>query len=374
MTLRWLEGGLGCQNEVIFGRLYASVTGTIAAAVADHFGRNVFSSGSLILTTPALVSPVANVWVTGFRFNMVSGTLDASPSAFPGIMFKNSVGEQIRIEAVNTSSTAPGNVKFKLRVMRGATELARTVEEFSQTLSIANWTYFEWKVTINTGTGGSFSLKYHTHKVRDLTATWDAANSSINTANQGTAGADRAAISWATGGVDRLSLTDIYILDSAGAKNNDMIGEIYMENINPAGNGNTLQWILAGGATSIEDALNEGAAVQTVAEDDKGITSDVIGNISLATMSDLVKILNTTIVGVQTRLYGKMDTGGTRNVQFFYRKTTGTPAQIGSGKMLVLSSTSFAGAADTLENDPNTGVTWVIADINAVQMGVELNS
>lgn len=374
MTLRWLEGGLSCQNATIFSRLYAAQAGTIGAVAADHFARQVFNSTSLVLTTTALVGSVANTWVAGFRMNLVSGTLDASPTARPGIMFKNSVGEQVRIEAVDTSSSAPGNKKFKLRVMRGATLLATTNEEFSQNNAVQNWTYFEWKVTVNTGTSGSFSLKWHTHKSRNNTATWDAANTSINTANQGTAGADRSVLSWDTGGTDQISITDIYLLDSAGSVNNDFLGEIYMESIKPDGNGSTLNWVLAGGAANLEDAIDEPNGTQSSTEDDKGVTSDVVGDIELATVSNLSLILTTTIVGVQVRLYGRMDTTGSRNVEFFYRKTTGSPAQIGTGVLLALTSGSMVGAADTLEKDPNTTAAWVIADINAMQLGFKLAS
>jgi hypothetical protein len=374
MTMRWLEGGQGCQNTTIFSRLYATLAGTVGATAVDQFGRTVFNATNLVLTTFALVGSVQNTWIAGFRVNMVSGTLDTSPTARPGIMFRDSVGEQIRIELVDASETKPGNGRFKLRVMRGATELARTVETFSQNNSINNWTYFEWKVTINTGTNGSFSLKWHTHKSKNNTATWDAANTSINTANQGTAGADRARLSWDTGGTDQIAITDIILMDSAGSVNNDFAGEVFIEALDPDGTGTTNQWTLAGGAANVEDAINEPAATQSVAEDDKGCTSDVVGQITLATMSNLSFITATTIIGIQVRMYGRMDTTGNRDVEFFYRKTTGSPAQIGSGRLLQLDSTSIEGQSDTLENDPNTAVAFVIADINAMQLGFELDA
>lgn len=373
MTLRWLEGGQSCQVTAIFARLYATLAGTVGSTALDQRGRTVFSSGSLVLTTPALVGAVANTWICGFRTNMVSGILDAAPTARPGIMFKNSVGEQIRIEAVDTTATnKPGSGKFKLRVMRGATLLATTVEEFSQNNSVNNWTYFEWKVTVNTTTNGSFSLKWHTHKSRNNTATWDAAATGINTANQGTAGADRAVLSWDTGGTDLIAVTDIYICDSAGAVNNDFLGELLIESVKPDGTGTTNQWVLAGGAATVEDAIDEPNGTQSVGEDDKGITSDIVGQITLATMSNLVTLTSVTIVGIQTRLYGRMDTGGTRDVEFFYRKTTGSPAEVGSGVLLQPNSGTMIGKADTRETDPNTSAAWVIADINAMQIGVKL--
>jgi hypothetical protein len=377
MALRWLEAIQGCQNIAIFGRLYTNTAGGVGVSYTDMFGRTQFDSSDLTLRTPSLVGSVENTWIIGFGFQIRSGSMGAAPSAFPHVGLRNSAGDQIRLEMVDASDTKPGGSYYKLRVMRGATELARTVERFSGALIDTRRTYFEFKVVVRTGTNGSFSLRYHTHKdgTGFSTATWSAANTGINTANQGTDGADRLTISWTSGNAtNRMAFTDLYVCDNTGAKNNDFLGVLYMEALDPASNGNELDWVLAGSATTIEDALNEGATVQSVAEDDKRITSDTVGDISLVAMSNLsAAILTTTIVGMQVRLYGQMDTTGSRDVQFFYRKTTGTPAQVGTA-ILDLDSTMLVGEADIQENDPNTATNWVIADINGIELGVELDA
>lgn len=375
MALRWLEAGLACQNATLFGRLYTNVSGAVDGTYTDQFGRTPFESDDLSMRTPAVVGAVENTWIIGFGFRVTSGQLDSSPSAVPHIGLRSAAGEQLRLEIVDATETKPGGASYKIRVMRGATELARTVERFVGLSSTGGRrTYFEFKAVVRTGTNGSFELRYHDFKNGQSTATWDAANTGINTANQGADGADRFELAWTTGSLtDLVSYTDITICDGTGAKNNDYLGPIYMEALKPAGNGNSLQWDLAGSASSIEDALNEVAGTQTLAEDDKRITADIVGLISLATMSNLSLIQDTTIVGMQVRTYGKMDTVGSRDVQFFYRKTTGSPAQIGTG-ILDLDTTSIVGEADTQENDPNTGTDWVIADINAIEIGVELDA
>jgi hypothetical protein len=375
MALRWLEAGMACQNETIFARLYATVSGAVGNSYADEYARNLWESSNLILKTPAVVGSVANTWFVGFGFTMPTGELNTSPSAFPHVGLYDGVGEQLRIEVVAANDTKPGGSYYKLRVKRGATVLATTVERFSGANLPTRRVYFEFKSVVRTSTNGSFELKYHDFKTGVHTATWDAANTGINTANQGTDGADRFQFAWTTGDVlDRVSLTDIYVLDNTGSKNNDYLGVLYCEALKPAGTGTTNTWVLAGSAASVEDALDEGAATQSTLEDDRRITSDVVGDLTLATMSDLSsKIATTRIVGVQTRIFGKMETVGSRDVQFFYRKTTGSPAQIGTA-ILDLDSTTIVGEADTLESDPNTSADWVIADINGVQMGVELDA
>lgn len=377
MTLRHIEAFQACQNATIFGRFYTNVTGAVGSSFTDEYGRTQFASSNLVLRTPALVGSVSNTWFTGFGFQLVTGSLNTSPSAFPYVALRNSAGEQLRLEVVQANDTKPGGSYYKMRVMRGATELARTVERFSGALLANRRTYFEFKAVVRTGTNGSFELKYHTFKGRatTFTATWDAANTGVNTANQGSDGADRFELTYTTGdAADTVGYTDWVIYDDAGAKNNNYLGAIYAENLKPAGNGSTLNWTLAGSAASIEDALNELPGTQSVAEDDKRLTSDVVGDISLATMTDLSALVDAaTVVGMQVRLYGKMETVGVRDVQFFYRKTTGSPAQVGTG-ILDLDTTSIVGEADTQENDPNTGTDWVIADINGIQLGVELDA
>lgn len=372
--LRWIEGFQGQANSTIFGRLYTNVSGLIDNVYTDEFGRSQFISDDLSLRTPVLVGAVENTWFLHFGFVLRASALNTSPSAFPGLSLRNSVGEQLRIEAVEANESKPGGTYYKMRVMRGATELARTVQKFSDTTSSNHRTYFQFKAVVRTSTNGSFELKYNTHKGGVLTATWSAANTGVNTANQGTDGADRAAFNWTTGDTtDQVGFQDIVICDNTGSKNNDYLGSIYIEALDPSANGNELDWVLAGGAANITAALGEIATTQTVGNDDSRITSDTVGDISLVAMTDLSRITETTIIGMQVRLAGKMETVGTRDVQFFYRKTTGTPAQVGTG-ILDLDTTSIVAEADTQENDPNTATDWVIADINGIQLGVELDA
>ncbi len=373
--LRWLEAFQGARNVTLFGRLYSGVTGTVGNTFTDEFGRTQFGSTSLVLNSPAIVGSVQNTWYVGFGFQVSLNSLATSQSNFPFIRLLNSVGEQLRLEVISDNPGKPGGFYYKLRVMRGATELARTNERFAGTVSAARRTYFDFNAVVRTSTNGSFTLQYTTFKGGTQTATWDAANTGINTANQGTDGADRFGVSYVTGDTAQVAFSDIYLCDSTGSKNNSELGPLYTEAIKPDGNGSTLNWVLAGSAASIEDALDEAVGTQSTTEDDKRLTSDTVGDISLATMGNLTALIPAaaTIVGMQVDLYGKMETVGTRDVQFFYRKTTGTPAQVGTG-ILDLDSTTIVAEADVQENDPNTTTDWVLADINGIQLGVELDA
>lgn len=377
MALRWLEAFQAEQNTVILGRLYTNLAGAIGSNYTDEYGRTQFDSATLTMRTPALVASPENTWIVGFGFQIQAGQLNTSPSAFPHIGFRVAGGEQMRVEIIDASDTKPGGLYYRLRVMRGATTLATSNERFPGNVQGDRRIYFEFTATVRTSTNGSFSGRYFTFKggPTSIPLTWSAANTGINTADQGSDGVDRLEIAHTTGDAsDRVAFSDFYACDNTGAKNNAFLGKLYMEMLKPSGNGNTLNWVLAGSAASIEDALNEGNTTQSVSEDDRRITSDTVGDISLVTMTDLSALFgNPTIVGMQVRTFGKMETTGSRDVQFFYRKTTGTPAQVGTG-ILDLDSTTLVGEADTQENDPNTGTDWVLADINGIQLGVELDA
>jgi len=379
--LRWIEAFQGCRHATIFSRLYAVVSGAVGATFTDEYGRTVLYSANLKLRTSSLVGSPTNTWVCGFGFQLInSAVLNTSPTAAPYVGLRVSGGEQLRIEAVDASDSGkPGGTYYKLRVMRGATELARTVQRFNGATGTLDQyrTYFQFKATVRTGTNGSFELKYTTLKDHGTisTATWDAAATGINTANQGSDGVDRVEISFDTGDAsDNVAITDFYALDTSGSVNNDYLGMIYCEAMKPDGTGSTMSWTLAGTATDIEDALDEPADTQSTSEDDKRITSSTVGQVALATMSNLSSKFGTTpIVGVQVRVYGKMDSTGTRTVDFYYRKTTGTPAETSGGNQ-VFSTTAYTGAAETRETDPNTGAAWVLADLQGQQMGVKLSA
>lgn len=374
MTLRHVEGFEGQRDEDLFARAYASTSGTIATQSGQRIG-NAIASNSVVLRTFDLLDGGAdqNTWVIGFAFRATSTGWSNSATTHPYFAFRNASGEQIRLEIAPSVQSFPGGSNYKLRVVRGSTTLATSVQTFNGANADGAWTYFEFKVVVRTSTNGSFSVRYHDKKNRNQTVTWDAANTGVNTADQGADGADRAEMSLSNNNTVTLALDNVYILDGAGSVNNDMIGEVEIEAMDVSGNGDTNEWVLNGGAASLEDAWNESAIVQSVAEDDSRVSSSVVGDISLATLGNPTYLRNVTIVGTQMRLFCRMEASGTRDIQHFYRKTTGTPAQVGT-KITTLSSTSIVCSTDTQETDPNTAAAWNSTDLDGLQIGVELDA
>lgn len=374
MAVRWIESFEGVREMTQLARLYATATGTIATETGARIG-SALSSANLLLRSVDLLYGAAdeNVWIVGFHLRNNSGGFDAGATTIPYVSLRNAGGEQLRVEFIAANESKPGGAGYKLRVMRGATTLAVTNEVFNGLNDNHAWVYFEFKATIRTGTNGSFSLKYHRRRTKNLTATWTAANTGVNTANQGADGADRFEFALTQSPATSIALDNICVIDGSGSLYNDFVGEVDIEAIDVTGDGATVTWDLNGAAASLEDAWNEGDTVQNTTEDDKRVTSKDPGDLDLAALANPVSIRTVPVVAVMTRVAGRMDSSGSRNIQFFYRKTTGSPAQVGT-RIVTLSSTSLVAHADCRETDPNTSAAWVVADIDGLQAGVELDA
>lgn len=386
MTLRWLEGGDGTAVAGVLRRTYQTInshsseTAQLGAAGSGWrgVGRSL-ASDRMVQRTPALVSTPSDEWIVGWAFKVGGTTLGlaASPSEHPHVALYKGSDQQLRVEFIAFNGLGPIAVNYKLRLMRGATQIAVSDQAWSAigTASSANsqWVFFEMKAVIDPTTG-SVEIKYHDRYAKNQTVTWSASVSGINTANEGSANADRVQVSWNTGTSFRVVIfDDIYVCDALGSINNDYLGEIVIEKLSITGTGDTNEWTLAGGAVSLMDAWEEGAAIFSSAEDDERVTSQDVGEISLAALSNPAGIRNVTILGIQTRIYASMDTSGTRDISVVYRKTTGTPAQTAPDTYTV-AGTAVAGFASTRELDPNTSAAWVMADIDGLQVGAELTA
>ena len=373
--LRKLEGFEGLRHITQLARHYEVATGTIAEDTGHRGSNFSISSSTLLLRTRDLLDGAAdeNVWIVGIPFNVDGGAFSAGQTIHPWVALRSAAGEQLRFDLIPAVDSKPGGAYYKLRASRGATVLATSVERFPGTISALDWTYFEIKATVRTGANGSFSARYHSRRNKNVAITWDASTTGINTANQGADGADRVEISLANNSTVTLLIDNVYVCDGTGSVNNDFLGEPEIEVLDVSGDGATVQWDNNGGAASLEDAWNEAADIQTITDDDKRVTTKDVGDISLAALTNPVLIRSVTVIGVESRIVGKMEASGTRDVQFFYRKTTGSPAQVGTD-IVTFSDTALIGHQNVRETDPNTAAAWVVADVDGLQVGVELDA
>lgn len=380
MALRWIEGFENMALTALGPRKYPGATGALSNVTgwtgSRTAGQGTNNGAAFDGTTGALVGSVQNSWIAGWAVQADDASgLSLVQTIFPTVAFHNSVGQQLQFEMVAYNETKPGGFYWRMQVRRGATVLATSDKLFE----MQQWYYIEVKATIRTGTNGSFEMRWWTpFSSAAVTDTFGGASiTGINTASQGTDGADRIRISFntspTTGSTDPIYFDDMYFCDNTGSLNNDYLGRQIMEGLVPNGNGNSIDWDLSGGATTVTDAWAETNTTQSTIEDDKQMTSDTLDEKELATYTDLSAINLVTINGIQLHTQHRMVTAGNRNFVPLLRKTTGSPAEV-EGTSVNIPSTSISGSSEVFEVDPNTTVAWVRADIQAYQFGAKTKS
>jgi hypothetical protein len=381
MALVWLEGFEMCQIAALFPRKYpvtsittSSITGSTGWQGSGNALTNSGATLGFDVTTGALVGSVENAWVLGWAW-MLGDTagLSTSQTAFPSVILADGVGSQLQFEMVAYNETKAGGNGWRLQVRRGSTVLGTSDKIFKQ----EKWYYIEVKATIHPSTG-SFAMRWHTQfSSSPTTDTFQGASlTGLNTANQGTAGADRVRLKLnsapLTSSSDEIQMDDLYVLAGSGGLH-DYLGRQYIEGVLPNANGNQLDWTLAGGAANLTAAWAEAGTTQSGPGDDSRVQSDVLNQIELADYAPVAVLRLTDIKGVLLHTQSRMDTSGSRTFCHRIRKTTGSPVEV-DGLTFTCTSTAEQGNSEVFENDPNTAAAWVKADFNAVQFGVKLKT
>jgi hypothetical protein len=390
MALRWIEGWEACNNNTTTqDRLYESTGGTLLSAKngANHESdESAAQDDGFFLTDPIVATP-QNSWIIGFAMQ-ADDFVHIEDSDAAHFAFVNDDGEQCRIEVADWTplSTKPQGAYYKFRFMRGTTELASTIEHFwVRTVDHEQWVYFEFKVTIDNAAGSIEGRFHHINKpslnpAGAYTAfTWDAATTSLDTQEQTSTGANRFELSFDTGNSnEEIVVDDLYVCDSTGAKNNDYLGKCAVSGQKPlnsgGGDGDTVDWTLAGGASSTYDAWFENVGS---IENDEILTSDTLDQVHLSVVDTLLPTsglkvgANSTIIGVRHDYHARMETTGDLDLIHYMRKTTGTPAETEVGTAQNFASTAMEASTVILEDDPNTATDWVRTDMDSYQYGVK---
>jgi len=368
--LRHLESFDYAADEGYFDRYYTR-TGTLGGVAAvppgreQGIGASSDSNTALVLTTPAL-SAVSNTWIQGI--GVYWGEIQTGLTTFQGLSFMSGASEQVAIDFIPANTDAGSFVLVQAR--RGVAILGTSV---LGAMTPTFWYYVEVKSVVRTGANGSIEVKVgfrNSPTVTVLTLT------GINTANTGVDGADRMRIRWSTSGTalaNRLTYDDWYVCDSTGAANNDFLGPTTVLGFIPNGTGNTMTWSLAGGAASVQDALDDPANTQSVGNDDTRITADTVGQIALASYPNHTYLGNTTIRGIMVRSTAGMDTTGTRTIKHRLRNTT-LPAETDGVSSFVLAGTTWVEYTEVFETDPNTAAAWTKAGLDGLEIGTRVSA
>jgi len=354
--LRFFDGFETYDDAGCMLRRYSLSVSPGATTTTGRLHGDAFSAGaSTVLRTRSLT--LQNTWVYGFGFRYNNGTVSDDTDSFPLIWLKGT-DEQFSLKWEKVS----GENTFEFVLMRGATEVARTSDAGnSGKFTALNWHYFEFKITIDP-VSGSYEFRHNTQVILSEAGP-------INTADEGTAGADVAEFAYRN---NRFQLDDKYILDSTGSINNDFLGDAVIEGRYPTGEDLAVHdWTIENGGTpSIDTYWEVCDAPSCTPSPSQYIWSDVVNDDAMMTFNAL-SFITGQVHAVKVSTDAELDTSGSREFQNLVRSggTIYTP-----GVTHTVSTTNVQSFEDILEVDPDTGVKWTIAGVNAADFGVRLFS
>lgn len=288
-----------------------------------------------------------NTWTVGFGMQHPAATVVDDTDVYPLIVKRGTPAQIFFQWRKGTGNT------FRFDIYRGATLLGSTSDFVSQ-----SWHYFEFQFKLDPATG-TIEFRHNTNV--DFTA------GPIDTADTGLAGADVFEISMMS---SALRFDDIYILDDQGTINNDFLGDSVIEGRRPSGDGTPLDWSLDNGPGTFTNHW-EGLDDTTCGTPQDFIFSSTIGHQDLLSFNAL-SFITGQVHGVMVNSSAVLDTTGSREYKHIAR--SGGTLYTGVGSSHTVASTSRQDFYDVLETDPDTGVKWTIAGVNAADFGVEVVS
>jgi hypothetical protein len=357
MTIRFIEGFETVEDTACLARRYSTVLSPGLVTIAGRLHGDCMRSGTgTMLRTRSL--SLQDEWTFGFGFRYLNGTVTDETDTFPIVWYKGTT-EQIALQWRKVS----GENTFEFYIMRGATEVWKSSDEGATgKFTPLNWHYFEFQVGIDP-VNGYWEFRHNTSVIGS-----DAGP--VNTADEGTAGADVAEFMWQNGNCE---WDDLYILDDQGAVNNDFLGDSVIEGRVPTGEDLTVHdWLINnGGFTSIDEyweAVNELSCTGNV--NSQFIYSDTVSDDAMMTFNAL-SFITGQVHCVNVRSEARLDVVGTREFAHIVR-SGGTIYQ--PGITHTVASTGYQSFEDYLELDPDTAAKWTVSGVDNADFGVRLIS
>ena len=372
MALRFLEGFENRQHFNFWERSYASYTGAALTSVGAGrmFGGAWRHNQVSQLITRAVVGAVENTWI--LQFAVQKSASESFGTSVPAIALQNSVGDQLELRFVDPAAPDVGG--YQIQVRRGATVLGTTRVFQASTHAQFGWRVFQLKATIRTGTNGSFELRSF-NSLGNMTVELGP-TASVNTANQGTDGADRLRMAVATATSNSfMAFDDIVLMDDTGTVNNNFTTAPVMvmgarPNADVAGE---LDWVPSSGVNHFA-LVQDGATLPAQTDE---VTSDVVGDVDLygcdqITLDLAPTVAPPTVLGIMVDVEGLMKTSGARTVRVRVKDSTN---QADGAVDMVFNDTAKISRHEIMEQNPTgTPAPWTVATLKTIEMGPKLTA
>jgi len=285
-------------------------------------------------------------WIVGFAFKVDENNFHKSgASRLPLLQFQDSAGDEMVtfFIAGNNVNVVTGGIDSNTKIAIGtATLLSRT------------WHYVEMKVWFDTA-AGVVGVWVDDEYVIGATGVTAPTASAEEFPTKLIFGCSNHSI--------RVLIDDLYICDSLGGYNNDVLGEMGIRRLSANADGSTSDFTPLGG----------GANYAEVDEDDPDgdtsyVESSTVGHQDLYGVENLAST-PADIRAVQIVVTSKSDDGGAKSGQNYLRSDNKEE----DGVAYALTD-SYVPHQTIVEEDPKTRDPWVEAGVNAVTVGMEVTA
>lgn len=329
---------------------------TYKDAAAVDLGAKKWTSGSSI---EALFTSGAKTGANCARTPSLTKTVDVADehaTFIAGACYKAGYNVETTLISFNSDANATNHVNLRrnvggtLSILRGTTVLATTTAVYIT----SDYHYFEMKATLH-DTTGTIDVYVDSNPTPVLTFSGDTKNAGTKTVF------DTFRI---LGGSFQM-VDDIYLANGAGAAPfNTTIGEVRCYPLAPNGNGATQQGVGSDGNSVDNYLLVDEAAGSFNGADYTGMFTP--GNIDLYTIGNL-GITTGQIANVEVAGYVQKSDSGAKSARLKLR----TAATNYDGSTDTLTTAVWTPIRDEWKINPNTGLAWTIAEVNAIEAGYE---
>ena len=159
---------------------------------------------------------------------------------------------------------------------------------------------------------------------------------------------------------------DIYICDTDGTKNNNLLGRVKVEAIFPSADGDSSDWTPSSG-TDHSAMVDENPADDDTSYVESGTQDDT----DLFAYDDLSAITTEPILGVQVSTDVRMNEfPGALDVKLPVKSSTTTS----DGEVTNVNDDDYTIVHRILEDDPATSAAWTASGINSAQFGIKVGT
>lgn len=261
---------------------------------------------------------------------------------FPFLRLYDGTTLQVEVRATTTG---------EIEVLRNTTQIGITS---GLGLLLGNWYYFEAKVTINSSTGAVTIYKNGT-AILTLTG--------VNTQNSTNATQDRVRLSSIASNTASHTtyFCDLYILNTSGATNNDILGECRVENLLPSGAGTTTQFTPSTGS-NYQNVDDSGTP-----DDDSTYNEDAtLNDIDLYAMGNLASSSGA-VKGACIKAWAKRTDVSAKTIGLGLR--SGSTNDFDAGQSV---NSSYGYFARLMDQNPVTAADFTYSEINAIEVGLKV--